>query len=411
MKSKKNTTKIMEHFFKEMGLEDEMKRLTELFSQNFMISGEITEDLKESLHRAPDSLIDMIWEKTEDDNITGEVDREEKERALFQHILEDLEVELLYMDPKKLELLLRVMNQYPIELMETTIVNEEFVPRGWVFQFIENNNCTFVVMDQVRQVIMSIEKEDMKNKMAFTYGVRYMINTCLRLYGVFKKEYFINLYKDIVLKGNEQTSESLKIEENIELLLQIFEKQNIIWLDEEYIVSTYFKTKEEYRQLLIKQKGKEYYIPNDRDIKTYAMGDVIEKNKEYETVYKCLIREIKDTVQVEEMLQEIAEKVVTKDWGIPQIMNCFYQWQVSFDKIKSAENMTRALSDWTYDVRRWSECGYNRKEKGLPNIENEQITLGSTINRVAVSNKKIYPNDSCSCGSGKKYKKCCGKGI
>ena len=23
--------------------------------------------------------------------------------------------------------------------------------------------------------------------------------------------------------------------------------------------------------------------------------------------------------------------------------------------------------------------------------------------------KKIYPNDSCPCGSGKKYKKCCGR--
>ena len=23
--------------------------------------------------------------------------------------------------------------------------------------------------------------------------------------------------------------------------------------------------------------------------------------------------------------------------------------------------------------------------------------------------KKIYPNDPCPCGSGKKYKKCCGK--
>lgn len=26
-----------------------------------------------------------------------------------------------------------------------------------------------------------------------------------------------------------------------------------------------------------------------------------------------------------------------------------------------------------------------------------------------VKEKKIYPNDSCPCGSGKKYKKCCGK--
>lgn len=407
----KNTTNTMEQFFKEMGLEDEVKRLTEIFSQNFMISGEVTEDLKETLQRAPDSLIDMIWEKTEDDNITEEVDREEKERTLFQHILEDLEEELIYMDPNKLELLIRVMNQYPIKPMEITVVNEEFVPRGWVFRFLKNNNCKLVVMNQVRQVIMSIEQEDMKNKMAFIYGIRYLINTCLRLYGVFKKEYFINLYKDIVLKGEEQISERLNIEENIEILWQIFEEQNIIWLDEEYIVSAYFKTKEEYSQLLIKQKGKEYYIPNDEDINAYAMGDVIEKNKEYETVYKCLIRDIKDSAQVEEMLQEIAGKVVMEDWGIPQIMNCLYQWQVSFERIKSAESLTRALSEWIYGVRRWSECGYNRKEKGLPNIEYEHILYGSTVNRVAISNKKMYPNDLCPCGSGKKYKKCCGKGI
>lgn len=29
-------------------------------------------------------------------------------------------------------------------------------------------------------------------------------------------------------------------------------------------------------------------------------------------------------------------------------------------------------------------------------------------NSTISSNEKIYPNDSCPCGSGKKYKKCCG---
>ena len=32
--------------------------------------------------------------------------------------------------------------------------------------------------------------------------------------------------------------------------------------------------------------------------------------------------------------------------------------------------------------------------------------LGGSAVRVE---KKIYPNDPCPCGSGKKYKKCCGK--
>ena len=28
---------------------------------------------------------------------------------------------------------------------------------------------------------------------------------------------------------------------------------------------------------------------------------------------------------------------------------------------------------------------------------------------VKMSQKKVYPNDPCPCGSGKKFKKCCGK--
>ena len=33
----------------------------------------------------------------------------------------------------------------------------------------------------------------------------------------------------------------------------------------------------------------------------------------------------------------------------------------------------------------------------------------STKQEPIVKEKKIYPNDPCPCGSGKKYKKCCGK--
>ena len=35
-----------------------------------------------------------------------------------------------------------------------------------------------------------------------------------------------------------------------------------------------------------------------------------------------------------------------------------------------------------------------------------EMGLGGSAVRVE---KKIYPNDPCPCGSGKKYKKCCGK--
>ena len=31
------------------------------------------------------------------------------------------------------------------------------------------------------------------------------------------------------------------------------------------------------------------------------------------------------------------------------------------------------------------------------------------VQKPIVKEKKVYPNDPCPCGSGKKYKKCCGK--
>ena len=55
----------------------------------------------------------------------------------------------------------------------------------------------------------------------------------------------------------------------------------------------------------------------------------------------------------------------------------------------------------------------------LPDMANSTrlwINNGHTtaeLNREAVNAhaKKIYPNDPCPCGSGKKYKKCCGRNI
>lgn len=57
---KRNLAKEADKFFKEMGLEEEIQKLTDLFADNLMIRGEETEDLKEALRRAPDSLIDII---------------------------------------------------------------------------------------------------------------------------------------------------------------------------------------------------------------------------------------------------------------------------------------------------------------------------------------------------------------
>ena len=40
--------------------------------------------------------------------------------------------------------------------------------------------------------------------------------------------------------------------------------------------------------------------------------------------------------------------------------------------------------------------------------EIDQVMISPDRKTVVTAKKKIYPNDPCPCGSGKKYKKCCG---
>lgn len=391
-------------FFKSLGLENEMDKLAEIFSENFMIKGKITEDLQEVLHRAPDSLLDKIWGNIEDESVE-DVLRVEKERILLSDIPEYLKSQLMYMEPHKLKLMIRVMNQHPIEILQTTIVNEEFVTKGWVFNFVKDNKCTFVVTEQVRQAVMTIEQEDIKMQMAFVLGIRCVMNTCLRLFGVFNKYMFISIYKEVVLKG--QNYDSLNLEENLEIILRIFEKEKLIYRNENNIISYKIESEEQYNHIIEMQNEKNYFVPDEKTIAVYALGKWNDQTVEYNAVYSCLKRETKDAEQAEEMLEEIVTKVVIVDWGIPQIMNCLYRWDVAFDSPQSARRMTKALCEWLYSIRRWSEFGYSRKERQLPNDQNEYIAYENLNHKQSII--KIYPNDPCPCGSGKKYKKCCGR--
>ena len=50
-----------------------------------------------------------------------------------------------------------------------------------------------------------------------------------------------------------------------------------------------------------------------------------------------------------------------------------------------------------------------RKETNAASYEAEIRRLTRIKHRMENNNRKIYPNDPCPCGSGKKYKKCCGR--
>ena len=74
---------------------------------------------------------------------------------------------------------------------------------------------------------------------------------------------------------------------------------------------------------------------------------------------------------------------------------------LKFDKEKLYKNMVDAKADWLYELPQWDAIFSKERQKELYLEQKKSGTI--------VKGPKIGRNDPCPCGSGKKYKKCCGK--
>ncbi len=72
-----------------------------------------------------------------------------------------------------------------------------------------------------------------------------------------------------------------------------------------------------------------------------------------------------------------------------------------YDKALLYKNMVAAKADWLYGLPQWNEIFSEAELKALYKEQKESTTIRKE--------KKVGRNDPCPCGSGKKYKKCCGK--
>lgn len=75
--------------------------------------------------------------------------------------------------------------------------------------------------------------------------------------------------------------------------------------------------------------------------------------------------------------------------------------ELDIDMEKLLYNMLAADAEYLYTLPQWEEV--------LPADKIKEIVKAFKRSKTVVKGEKIGRNDPCPCGSGKKYKKCCGK--
>ena len=74
---------------------------------------------------------------------------------------------------------------------------------------------------------------------------------------------------------------------------------------------------------------------------------------------------------------------------------------LGFDKALLYKNMVAAGADWLYGLEEWNDIFDADTQAALYKEQKQSQTVRN-------EGPKIGRNDPCPCGSGKKYKKCCG---
>ncbi len=166
------------------------------------------------------------------------------------------------------------------------------------------------------------------------------------------------------------------------------------------------------KTLLEKWREEAYSETSDKGKLQQLWTDYFEKEKNiYAELLKTPDKEVKGTVK------ELAEK-----YGVElKIMVGFLDGindslvkpnpieemdedtkvSLKFDKELLYKNMVAAGADWLYGLHEWNDIFTEERQKELYKEQKRSTTV--------VNEAKIYPNDPCPCGSGKKYKKCCGR--
>ena len=124
------------------------------------------------------------------------------------------------------------------------------------------------------------------------------------------------------------------------------------------------------------------------DPKTVVSGTVEELAAKYDTDLTHMVGfldGINDSLKTPNPIEEMeATTVVSLDYDLEKL---YY-------------NMCEAKADWLYELPQWDDL--------LTKEQRKEIFLAQRKSGTVVRDKKIGRNDPCPCGSGKKYKKCCG---
>ena len=255
----------------------------------------------------------------------------------------------------------------------------------------------FVVPAQIRQMFINLDREGFSAEKDFTDLLNDYAIAAVNMYGVITQDDFVELF-------NSQNDRKTNIDEMFGILIRfVFMEYGYVFWDK-YIVSNEFE-EGDYKDVELYAKiaaTRPRFLPDREEFLKRSDWGYVEQTQQLHKLKAYISRSIaEDEMQTDEIVKKFyffAIREAEQKEYIETIEE--YGILLSADKIKV---MMSLIYDLSNNVRTWLNNGHTASELG--EIAGEHLAPPSNEPIRVI---KIGRNEPCPCGSGKKYKKCCG---
>lgn len=286
---------------------------------------------------------------------------------------------------------------YNGKLENETIGIEQYlywVDGGYLFI---HDDVNITILNETKALYKKINTKAFRKKRKSFRMVSDYLLACKNLYGIISLDKFLEIY-------NEQNEDKIKKNTVLDVFQALSESNSSLILQEDNLIESSLIECDEYDILKDQQEGKPFYIPEQKVFLQYADDTFVEHNVQFENLKRYLIKNKKVEEELAVQLCEVIQEEFVVGISLQDVVTHFDEANITWTSEKQFNEMLEILVKCYNNTRMIGNRGYTPNEIAAFQ-NNEPAKKRNTLQ----NGVKIYPNDKCPCGSGKKYKYCCGR--
>lgn len=311
---------------------------------------------------------------------------------------------LTHVDEERFSIFMGVMEGKKKTSAEECIQVRGMIRLGLMFLVEEGEEFYLFVTDDVRNVVRGFDFSGMgeiqkRNREIYEFGL-----AGINLYGAISYEDLHGVYQGYYPESEITAKE-------MELVFKKYNEQvNYFSFIRDGVLSCafYYEAREELGELLEKQKGKPRYVPSKVDeflkykdefyvrqtVESRRLEEFFEENCDDETDWESVLNYLRWHFQQDHEIEDILRLIVDEGF-LPE-------------RKKEQSEMLDLLVAVDFNSRKCVHNGYTAFE--LETLYPNQFSTHKLEKpQKFTQTEGVSKNGPCPCGSGKKYKRCCGK--